>query len=162
MSTGDSLLPENLGMKDQVLALNWITQNIKASGGNPDEVTIVGQSSGGSAVHYHLLSPLSKDLKSLPLHHVSKLVTESNNKSFYKISKTNKGSKSHCSMIMRDVKSNGSQTFVCMCVFSSELQHRVDVHLLHGHLLQMLLIEHSIMLHTWDLLERPLQNLWSF
>ncbi|XP_049947924.1 esterase SG1-like [Schistocerca serialis cubense] len=63
MSTGDSLLPGNLGMKDQVLALKWIKQNIKAFGGNPDEVTIAGQSSGGSAVHYHLLSPLSKDPK---------------------------------------------------------------------------------------------------
>ncbi|XP_047106427.1 venom carboxylesterase-6-like [Schistocerca piceifrons] len=62
MSTGDSLLPGNLGMKDQVLALKWIKQNIRAFGGNPDEVTISGQSSGGSAVHYHLLSPLSKGL----------------------------------------------------------------------------------------------------
>ncbi|XP_049799890.1 esterase FE4-like [Schistocerca nitens] len=62
MSTGDSLLPGNLGMKDQVLALKWIKQNIRGFGGNPDEVTISGQSSGGSAVHYHLLSPLSKGL----------------------------------------------------------------------------------------------------
>ncbi|XP_049851859.1 esterase FE4-like [Schistocerca gregaria] len=62
MSTGDSLLPGNLGMKDQVLALKWIKQNIRAFGGNPDEVTISGQSSGGSAVHYHVLSPLSKGL----------------------------------------------------------------------------------------------------
>ncbi|XP_047109244.1 esterase FE4-like [Schistocerca piceifrons] len=62
MSTGDSLLPGNLGMKDQVLALKWIKQNFRAFGGNPDEVTISGQSSGGSAVHYHVLSPLSKGL----------------------------------------------------------------------------------------------------
>ncbi|XP_049855656.1 esterase FE4-like [Schistocerca gregaria] len=62
MSTGDSLLPGNLGMKDQVLALQWVKQNILAFGGNPDEVTIEGQSSGGAAVQYHMMSPKSKGL----------------------------------------------------------------------------------------------------
>ncbi|XP_046991109.1 esterase FE4-like [Schistocerca americana] len=62
MSTGDSVLPGNLGMKDQVLALEWTKQNIAAFGGNPDDVTIGGQSAGGASVHYHVLSPKSKGL----------------------------------------------------------------------------------------------------
>ncbi|XP_049802181.1 esterase FE4-like isoform X1 [Schistocerca nitens] len=62
MSTGDLLLPGNLGMKDQVLALQWIQQNIAAFGGNPDDVTINGQSAGGASVHFLVLSPMSKGL----------------------------------------------------------------------------------------------------
>ncbi|XP_060868814.1 esterase E4-like [Metopolophium dirhodum] len=61
-STGDSVLPGNNGMKDQVAALKWIQQNIVAFGGNPKNVTITGLSAGASSVHYHLISPMSKGL----------------------------------------------------------------------------------------------------
>lgn len=53
-------MPGNLGLKDQVLALKWVKENIAAYGGNPDSVTIFGQSAGGASVHYHMLSPMSK------------------------------------------------------------------------------------------------------
>ena len=60
MSTEDDVVPGNMGMKDQVMALRWVQENIKSFGGNPDSVTISGLSAGGASVHYHYLSPLSK------------------------------------------------------------------------------------------------------
>ncbi|ODM94771.1 Esterase E4 [Orchesella cincta] len=54
--------PANLGLKDQVLALRWIRDNIASFGGNPNKVTIVGQGAGAAAVGLHLLSPMSKGL----------------------------------------------------------------------------------------------------
>nr|XP_027227009.1 cholinesterase 1-like isoform X1 [Penaeus vannamei] len=62
LSTGDSELPGNLGLKDQTLALKWVQDNIHALGGDPDKVTIFGQNAGGASVHYHILSPMSKGL----------------------------------------------------------------------------------------------------
>nr|AHH02590.1 carboxylesterase [Holotrichia parallela] len=54
--------PGNLLMKDQVLALKWVQSNIAKFGGNPDSVTISGQSAGGASVHYLILSPLATGL----------------------------------------------------------------------------------------------------
>lgn len=62
LSTEDSVLPGNNGLKDQVLALKWVQQNIAAFGGNPASVTIAGMSAGGVSVHFHLLSNLSRGL----------------------------------------------------------------------------------------------------
>lgn len=55
-------IPGNTGMKDQVMAMKWIKENIQYFGGDPDCITIFGQSSGATSVHYHLLSDQSKNL----------------------------------------------------------------------------------------------------
>ncbi|XP_051164874.1 uncharacterized protein LOC127283823 [Leptopilina boulardi] len=62
MSTGDSLLPGNLGLKDQVAALRWIKNNIEYFGGDANCVTITGQSAGARSVTLHLVSPMSNGL----------------------------------------------------------------------------------------------------
>ncbi|KAL0482795.1 hypothetical protein AKO1_014237 [Acrasis kona] len=48
----------NYGIMDQILALQWVNHNIKQFGGNPDDITVYGQSSGGTSVLILLSSPL--------------------------------------------------------------------------------------------------------
>lgn len=49
-------------MFDQVMALQWVQDNIAAFGGDPSKVTIMGESAGAGSVGLHLLSPLSTNL----------------------------------------------------------------------------------------------------
>ena len=50
----------NAGFTDQVQALRWVQQNIAAFGGDPNRVTIDGQSAGGSSVELHVLANQEK------------------------------------------------------------------------------------------------------
>jgi len=52
----------NFGLMDQTFALQWVQKNIAKFGGDPDNVTIAGESSGGMSVYTHVLSPWSKGL----------------------------------------------------------------------------------------------------
>nr|AGT95756.1 carboxylesterase A5 [Locusta migratoria] len=62
LSTGDSVVPGNMGLKDQVMALQWVKDNISLFGGNPDNVTVFGGSAGGMSSEYLMLSPKGRGL----------------------------------------------------------------------------------------------------
>jgi carboxylesterase type B len=51
-----------MGLKDQSMALRWISKNIKWFGDDPKRVTLVGLNVDSANVHYHYLSPMSAGL----------------------------------------------------------------------------------------------------
>ena len=52
----------NFGLFDQIKALEWVQENIEQFGGDPDNVTIFGESAGGASVEMLMVSPLTKGL----------------------------------------------------------------------------------------------------
>ncbi len=52
----------NYGLLDQQQSLRWVRDNIAAFGGNPDNVTIFGESAGAIAVYTHIVSPMAAGL----------------------------------------------------------------------------------------------------
>lgn len=60
LSTGDTHSPGNYGLKDQVMALEWVRDYIGNFGGDPNLVTLLGYSAGAISVTLHMVSPMSK------------------------------------------------------------------------------------------------------
>ncbi|KAK0427321.1 hypothetical protein QR680_010168 [Steinernema hermaphroditum] len=56
-STGDGVVSGNLGYFDQAAALRFIVQTVASFGGNPRDITVTGESAGGSSVSALTLSP---------------------------------------------------------------------------------------------------------
>ena len=52
----------NYGLYDQLTAIRWVRDNIAAFGGDPNNITVMGQSAGAMSVQQHCLSPLSYGL----------------------------------------------------------------------------------------------------
>ena len=76
----------NYGFMDQILALKWVQNNILNFGGDPSQVTIFGQSSGGTSIFALLVSPLAKGLFQRAISMSGSAIY---NKSFHDASKDN-------------------------------------------------------------------------
>ncbi|MET4051227.1 para-nitrobenzyl esterase [Frigoribacterium sp. PvP054] len=61
-ATDDRPFDSNLGLRDQVAALEWVRDNVAAFGGDPDRVTLSGESSGGNAVTTLMTVPRARGL----------------------------------------------------------------------------------------------------
>jgi para-nitrobenzyl esterase len=55
-------VPTNLGLRDMLFALEWVRENAASFGGDPDNVTVFGESAGAMAIADLLASPLAKGL----------------------------------------------------------------------------------------------------
>ncbi|MFM9378452.1 carboxylesterase/lipase family protein [Gordonia sp. VNK21] len=61
-STAERTFDSNAGLKDMIAGLEWVQRNIAAFGGDPDRVTVFGESAGGSAVLALLSTPAAEGL----------------------------------------------------------------------------------------------------
>jgi para-nitrobenzyl esterase len=61
-STSERPLECNLGLRDQIAALEWVRRNIRAFGGDPDNVTLFGESAGANSVTTLLTVPAAEGL----------------------------------------------------------------------------------------------------
>lgn len=55
-------IPGNAGLKDQVLALKWVKENIHNFNGDSNNITVFGESAGGASAQFMMMIPQTKDL----------------------------------------------------------------------------------------------------
>ncbi|XP_005175160.3 esterase B1 isoform X1 [Musca domestica] len=58
----DLQIPGNAGLKDQIMALKWVKENIHNFNGDPNNITLFGESAGGGSTHLMCLTPRTKGL----------------------------------------------------------------------------------------------------
>ncbi|KIM96048.1 hypothetical protein OIDMADRAFT_132746 [Oidiodendron maius Zn] len=75
LALDDNSTNGNYGIADQIIALDWVRANIAAFGGDPDRITVFGQSAGANSVRALLGSPqaIGKFAAAMPLSHVAGL-----------------------------------------------------------------------------------------
>uniref|UniRef100_A0A1B0DFL8 Carboxylic ester hydrolase n=1 Tax=Phlebotomus papatasi TaxID=29031 RepID=A0A1B0DFL8_PHLPP len=83
LSTGDSECPGNFGFKDQTMAMKWVKNHIENFGGNPNSVTIFGQSAGAVPNAENLNS--SKIVEELRKVNAKSLVESSDKMKFWSV-----------------------------------------------------------------------------
>ncbi|CAL8091987.1 unnamed protein product [Orchesella dallaii] len=62
LNSEDGVFPGNVGYKDQVMVLRWVKDNVASYGGDPNRVTIFGNSGGAVCVSMLMVSPLTAGL----------------------------------------------------------------------------------------------------
>ncbi|KAM4695906.1 general transcription factor 3C polypeptide 5 isoform 1-T1 [Rhinophrynus dorsalis] len=62
LSTGDANIPGNYGLWDQHMAIAWVKRNIVAFGGDPNNITLFGESAGSASVSLQTLTPYNVGL----------------------------------------------------------------------------------------------------
>lgn len=62
LSLGTVSIPGNQGLRDMVTLLHWVQRNARGFGGDPRNVTLMGQSAGAASAHLLSLSPAAKGL----------------------------------------------------------------------------------------------------
>lgn len=59
-TTMDGLAPGNYGLMDQQAAMQWVKNNIKLFGGNPDNICLMGYGAGATSVGIHMMNQISR------------------------------------------------------------------------------------------------------
>ncbi|XP_074113801.1 juvenile hormone esterase-like [Cotesia typhae] len=62
LNLDDEEVPGNQGLKDQIMALKWVKNNIAKFGGDPNRITLFGQSAGAASVHFLSFVPAAQEL----------------------------------------------------------------------------------------------------
>jgi len=61
-SSASDLVPGNMGLMDQAMALRWVRENIEAFGGDSQQVTVYGSLAGSASISLHMVSRRTRDL----------------------------------------------------------------------------------------------------